>query len=86
VTEAELYAFPIGDTGVVLFIPTIRLRAALSSGLGKQAAETDGSCPTHGRLLSFDQLIATALPSHGVIPGMNPVTLDEVRSWSANRP
>ena len=40
----------------------VRLRAAIFElGWGVDAKETDGSCPTHGKLLSFNQLIATVL-------------------------
>lgn len=80
-TEAELYAFVIENTGVVVFVPTVRLRAAFDRGCGKSAKENDGSCPTHGRLLSFNELIATGLPHDGVLPGTSAVTLDQVRQW-----
>ncbi len=62
VSESELWAFVIADTDVVVFVPAVRLRAAIFElGWGSAVEETDGDCPTRGRLLSFGQLIATAL-------------------------
>lgn len=61
VSEAEMWAFVVSDTGCVVFVPTTRLKEAIQRGWGKDVEETDGSCPTRGRLLSFNQLIATGI-------------------------
>jgi hypothetical protein len=56
-TQAEIWAFVIADTGVMVAFPTALLRAALRYGIGKPAAETDGDCPTEGRLLRLPNLM-----------------------------
>lgn len=66
-SEADLWAFVIADTGVVVWVPAVRLRAAvfeLGWGArrdGSDYEETDGECPTRGRLLDFNQIIAVVL-------------------------
>ena len=62
VTDSDLWAFVIGDTEVVVVVPAQRLRAAIFElGLGKRVEEADGSCPTRGVLLDFNQMIAPIL-------------------------
>lgn len=58
VTKADLWAFIIADTGIVLFFPTDLLRWAVRrTDAGKSCAETDGNNPTEGRLFRISWLI-----------------------------
>lgn len=54
-TEAELWAVSIGTTGCVFMVPVPLLRAVIRADpmIGRAKAETDGDCPTEGRLLRF---------------------------------
>lgn len=61
-SQADFWAFITAGTGVVLFTPAWRLRAAiLGADLGWPAEESDGDNPTRGRLLTFNQIIAAEL-------------------------
>lgn len=52
VTEAELWAHSFADTGAVLILPTRLLHELVhQTDIGKPKAETDGDCPTEGRLV-----------------------------------
>jgi hypothetical protein len=62
ITTAEVWAFAIADTGVVLMAKTEALTTAIGRNYGFPAAETDGSCPTRGRLLSFWDLLSAFRP------------------------
>lgn len=66
---AGLWAFVVAETEVVVFVPARRLRAAMEHGLGREAAETDGSCPTRGRLLTFGEFIAAELDEVKAVHG-----------------
>lgn len=56
-TTAHYWVFVIDDTGIQVVIPTVKLRAAFDSVIGQFKAETDGDCPTHGRLVSLAALL-----------------------------
>ncbi len=56
-TKAENMFFVVAETGIIVIFPTVLLRAAISRNLGKNAAETDGDCPTRGKLLDLDQVL-----------------------------
>ena len=58
VTTADYWDFVIGDTGVVVAIPTARLRLAVARGAGRPAETTHGDNPTRGRLIDLRELIA----------------------------
>jgi hypothetical protein len=57
-TRADLWAFDIERTGIAAIIPTDLLRFAVKMRLGRAAVEEDGSCPTRGRLIHLNDLIA----------------------------
>lgn len=57
-TQAEYWAYVIAETGVVVLMPTGRLKQAARNS--PRAAETDGDCPTRGRLVSLMSLLAEA--------------------------
>jgi hypothetical protein len=57
VTGAEWWAYVIGSSGMLLFIPTDLLRWAVSTDAGKPCAETDGDNPTEGRLFRVSWLM-----------------------------
>jgi hypothetical protein len=59
-SEAELWAYSIGDTGAVIFVPTFALRSAIAAGYGRPVEETDGDCPTRGRLLRIATILNQA--------------------------
>lgn len=61
VTAAEWWAYVVGDTGFLLFIPTDLLRWAVSVEGGKPCEEKDGDNPTMGRLFRVSWLLQ-ALP------------------------
>lgn len=54
VTRADYFAYVLGDTGVIVFMPTSLLKAACRDGNRKQ--ESDGNNPTWGRLIGFGDL------------------------------
>ncbi len=60
VTEADVWAFVIADTGLTLLVPIDLLRASCSHTSAQQVEERDGSCPTKGYLVSFAAMLATA--------------------------
>lgn len=55
VTKAAYWAYVVGDTGLIVLVPTVLLRQARE--LGDPAEETDGSCPTRGTLVSLDLVL-----------------------------
>ncbi len=55
VTRADVWAYVIGDTGVVVLVPTVVLRAAARGC--REVEETDGDNPTKGRLVSFMEIL-----------------------------
>lgn len=59
-TEADVWVFVIGDTGIAIVIKTEVLKAICRPLLkqGKVAEERDGSHPTKGVLLPLSHLIA----------------------------
>ena len=62
VTEAEFWAFAVADTGLVLMTRTALLKVALERNYGLPAHETDGTCPTRGRLLDVWDLLLASKP------------------------
>lgn len=60
VTEAEAWAFTIADTRISVIIPTTLLQAACSHASAREVGERDGVCPTRGKLISLDAILATA--------------------------
>jgi hypothetical protein len=60
VTEAHLWAVAIPSAGAVLIFPTTLVRRALAAGLGRPVEESDGDCPTRGRLLRVALLLKLA--------------------------
>lgn len=62
VTEADFWAFAVADAGLVLMIRTTLLRVALERNYGLPAHETDGTCPTRGRLLDMWDLLNASKP------------------------
>jgi hypothetical protein len=59
-TRASHWAFVIGETGAVVLIPTPLLRAACHIS-GAHVAETDGTNPTQGCLLSLAEIVSRAV-------------------------
>jgi hypothetical protein len=57
VTTAAAWAFVIGDTDVAVIIPTEQVRAMLTDPSSFDRAETDGECPTRGKLISLAALL-----------------------------
>ena len=60
VTEAHHIDFVIADTGIIVAFPTQTVAAAITAGLGRSVSETDGSCPTHGRLIGLADFVRWA--------------------------
>jgi hypothetical protein len=57
-TEADVWAFVLGGTGVFLFVTPRQLRTAIERNYGFPAEERRGSCPTKGRLLDFFDILS----------------------------
>ena len=57
VSEAEAWAFCIGDTGIAILVPTMILRDMLNDAHTKDREERDGSCPTKGKLINLGTLL-----------------------------
>lgn len=53
-TAAHAWAFVFGETGMTFILPTDLLREMLDHPSTRDCAETDGSCPTRGRLVSLN--------------------------------
>jgi hypothetical protein len=62
ITTADIWAFAIADSGLVLMTRTDALRTAIERNYGFPSKETDGSCPTHGRLISVWDLLSASKP------------------------
>lgn len=56
-TEADLWAFVVGGTGVAFWATPKQLRTAIDRNYGFPAKERVGSCPTRGRLLDFYDIL-----------------------------
>lgn len=65
VTTAHVWAFAIADTGIMMVIPTQLLKESLSHPSVKDKAETDGSCPTRGKLVHLRAIFDTYMRSSG---------------------
>lgn len=57
ITTAEAWAFVIGETGISIIVPTSELRAMLDDVTAKNKTETDGRCPTRGKLINLGVLL-----------------------------
>lgn len=55
-TEADYFAFVVGNTEVLHFFPTFKLRALVQSGKCKPVATFDSANPTKGYLVSLEQV------------------------------
>ena len=64
-TTASYWAFVINDTGVTVLIPTRRLRRCFELVMGRYKAETHGSCPTRGRLISINDILKVDIHDGG---------------------
>ena len=51
ITTLTYWAFCVDDTGILILIPVRTLKAIIRSDHGRPAQETDGECPTNGRLV-----------------------------------
>ena len=60
ITGASLWAYVVGNTGIVLVLPADLLRRSIAEGRGKELACEDGDNPTQGRLLRVGRLIRDA--------------------------
>ena len=65
-TEADVWVFVLGDSGVCFAIPTEKLKALARERFrkGDIAEERDGSHPTKGVLISFAGLLKAAMQSY----------------------
>jgi len=59
-TQADVWTFECGETGITFVIPTPLLRKAFDHPTSRPARETDGSCPTRGRLVNVAAILAVA--------------------------
>lgn len=57
VTEAEAWAVVFGDTGISLLVPTHELRALIDDASSRDRTESDGQCPTRGKLVNLVVLL-----------------------------
>jgi hypothetical protein len=65
VTQADVWAFAVGNTGLAIFIPTGLLRLACSHKSARRKEEQDGSCPTRGYLVNLAAILAIARNQEG---------------------
>lgn len=56
-TTAAAWAFVIADTGISLIVPIDELRQMLDDPTSKDKAETDGECPTRGKLVNLSAML-----------------------------
>ena len=57
VTTAQVWAFPIGESGIAVLIPVDEIKIALDHCSTEDKEEHDGSCPTRGKLINFYHLV-----------------------------
>jgi hypothetical protein len=62
-STADYYAFVVDRTDAVVLVPTARIRRAIALGLGDAKECRDGTCPTRGRLIHLNTLLATRVDS-----------------------
>ena len=60
VTTAQVWAFVLGDTGMSVFVPTDLLQIMIEDPTSKDRSETDGSCPTKGKLVNMGAMLFRA--------------------------
>lgn len=60
VTETELFAFVIADTGIAVCFPSALVRAAVDHPSARDKECVDGDCPTRGKLIHFAAFLSTA--------------------------
>lgn len=65
ICSADYWAWLIGNTGLYVLVPTETLRDVIRRRIGRSAAEDDGDNPTHGRLLTLDDLIGASRRRRG---------------------
>lgn len=56
-TSAAVWVFVLGDTGIHIAVPTELLRGVLDDPSTQDREETDGACPTRGKLVDFCVLL-----------------------------
>jgi hypothetical protein len=61
-SKAEVWAIAVADSGSVFMTPAQHLRTAIERNYGFPAEETDGDCPTRGRLLHVLDALQAAWP------------------------
>lgn len=59
VSTAHVWAFAVANTGIMIVIPAALLRESLSHPSVVDKAETDGSCPTRGKLVHLKAIFDT---------------------------
>jgi hypothetical protein len=57
VTTAEMWAFVIGESGISVMVPTVELRLMLEDPSTRDRSESDGNCPTRGKLVNLGALL-----------------------------
>ena len=60
VTETELFAYVIADTGIAVCFPSDLVRAAVLHPAARDKECVEGNCPTRGKLVHFAGFLATA--------------------------
>lgn len=58
VTTADTWAFVLGKSMISIFIPTRLIRSMLCDASSRDKNESDGSCPTRGKLINLGALLA----------------------------
>lgn len=87
-TESKVWCFVIADTGIHVAVPTELLRASLDDASSEDKEETDGTCPTRGKLIDLAVLLNRLRKRLGVVaaprvdrpdPNWQPPSVDDVR-------
>ena len=60
VSDADMWAFAIADTGIIVALPAPLLRKAMQHFASYQTQSKDGSCPTKGTMVSFESMLDAA--------------------------
>lgn len=56
-TKSDTWAVVFGDTGYGILVPTRELKSMLTDPTSRDAFETDGDCPTKGKLIDLTTLL-----------------------------
>ena len=59
-TEADAWAFVVGETGLAIILPTSLLRAALNHPSARPKEGPRGNCPTRGMLVNLGAILSVA--------------------------